>query len=73
MRSIGGNFNCDCGEKFEWKTFFLQPGEAVFGSWDDMQKNVVNKNTINEVYHITIRCPKCKKTKFITRNKEDLL
>lgn len=71
MESISGIFNCDCGNQFEWKTFFLQHGEAVFGCWDDMKKNVIKKSMVNNKYHITIKCPECNKTHFITKENED--
>ena len=67
MKSFSENYQCDCGTQFEWKTLFLQSGEGVFGRWDDMQKNVIRKSMENEVYHITIRCPKCGKTHFIIK------
>lgn len=71
MESISGIFNCDCGNQFEWKTFFLQPGETVFGRWEDLKKNVIRSNAINNKYHITIRCPKCNRSYFITKDKEE--
>ena len=71
MESIDGIYCCDCGNQFEWKTFFLQPGEAVFGRWEDLKKNVIRSNVINNKYHITIRCPECNKTHFIKKDKED--
>ena len=71
MESISEFFNCDCGNQFEWKTFFLQPGEAVFGCWEDLKKNVIRSNVINNKYHITIRCPRCNKTHFVTKDKEE--
>lgn len=71
MESIDGIYCCDCGSQFEWKTFFLQPGEAVFGRLDDIKKNVIKKSMVNNKYHITIKCPECNKTHFITKEKED--
>ena len=43
MKFFSGNYQCECGTQFEWKTLFLQSGEGVFGRWDDMQKNVIGK------------------------------
>lgn len=71
MKNISGTYCCNCNNQFEWKTFFIQSGEAVFGCWDDIQKNVVRKDITNNQYHITIRCPKCNRSYFITKDKEE--
>lgn len=67
MKIFDDTYQCDCGTRFKWKTLFLQSGECLFGPLNDMQKNVIRKNMENEVYHITIRCPKCGKTHFIIK------
>ena len=67
MRILSENYQCDCGTHFEWKTLFLQSGEAMFGRWDELNKNVIDKDIINKQYHITVRFPKCNRRHFIVK------
>ena len=43
MKIFEDTYQCDCGTQFNWKTFFLQPGEFVTFRLDDMMKNVLIK------------------------------
>ena len=67
MKIFDDTYQCDCGTQFKWKTFFLQPGEFVTFRLDDMMKNVVDKDIINQKYHITLRCPNCDRKHFLIK------
>lgn len=67
MKIFRDNHQCECGNIFEWKTLFLHSGEGWFGRWDEARQNVVDQNSINKQYHITIKCPKCNRKHFIVK------
>ena len=61
--------SCQCGNSFEWKTFFQEKSTADFFKWDDVQANVLNKSITNNQYIITAQCPICKKKHYILLDK----
>ena len=67
MMLISGVHQCDCDAKIEWKTYILQSGESIFGKWDNIEKNIVNKTLNNNACHITIVCPNCHRQYCITK------
>lgn len=67
MMLISGVHQCDCDAKIEWKTYILQSGECIFGKWENIEKNIVNKSITNNMCHITIVCPNCNRKHFITK------
>ena len=60
-----GIINCQCGNSFEWKTFFQEKNTAVFFKWNVVEINVIDKFKDNNQFHITAQCPICYKKHFI--------
>ena len=61
MNRIKGTHTCECGEKYEWRTYFLDKGEVVVMRLDDLIKNVLNQYKDGNRYTVTIQCPHCHK------------
>lgn len=64
-----GTTICQCGEKINWKTFFISKGAVVTFKYEDVQKNVVDKNESNNQFFVTVRCPKCLRRTILTIDK----
>lgn len=60
-----GIIECKCGNKFEWKTYFLEKNSVAVFKTDDVQANIIDKMIINNQYHITAKCPFCNQKHFV--------
>lgn len=60
---------CNCENRYNWKTFFIEMHEVVAYGLDDVQENVTNKSIVNGLYFITTCCPKCGNREYVTISK----
>lgn len=62
MKRVTNICKCDnCGE-FEWCACFHEDEFAYFGKWDELFKNIVSNEKIDEHrYRVIVHCPKCGK------------
>jgi hypothetical protein len=67
MKIVEGIHKCDCGNEFEWKTFFLPKGTFVAFKWEDVQQNVIYKERVATGCRLTLQCPQCNKRHFIQK------
>ena len=67
MKIVEGTHKCDCGNEFEWKTFFLSKNEFATLKWEVVQKNVIHKELFATGYRVILKCPQCNKRHFIQK------